>query len=88
MKTFLGMVVEQSSKSIKIHLDNHVRDVVAEYAEYIKKALRPKKVQISPVVAFKAEDAPQLPDQLKQKYYCSLLTQIGATAHPAGRRPA
>ena len=32
MKTFLGMV-EQSSKSIKIHLDNYVKDVVAEYAD-------------------------------------------------------
>ena len=33
METFLGMVVEQSGKSIKIHLDNYVKDVVAEYAE-------------------------------------------------------
>ena len=33
METFLGMVVEQSSKSIKIHLDNYVKDVVAEYAD-------------------------------------------------------
>ncbi len=41
METFLGMIVEQSDKSIKIHLDNYVKDVVAEYAEYIKKALRP-----------------------------------------------
>jgi hypothetical protein len=39
METFLG-------KSIKIHLDNYVKDVVAEYAKYIKKALRPKKVPI------------------------------------------
>ena len=46
METFLGMVVEQSNKSIKIHLDNYVKDVVAEYAEYIKKTLRPKKVPI------------------------------------------
>jgi hypothetical protein len=48
METFLGMVVEQSDKSIKIHLDNYVKDVVVEYAEYIKKALRPKKKPISP----------------------------------------
>ncbi len=44
METFQGIVVEQSDMSIKIHLDNYVKDVVAEYAEYIKKALRPKKV--------------------------------------------
>ena len=29
MDTFLGMVVEQSGKSIKIHLDNYVKDVQA-----------------------------------------------------------
>ena len=32
METFLGMVVEQSGNSIRIHLDNYVKDVVAEYA--------------------------------------------------------
>lgn len=68
MKTFLCMVNEQSGKLIRIHLDYYVKGVVAEYAEYIKKALHPKKVPISPGVAFKAEDAPELPDQLKQKY--------------------
>ncbi len=76
METFLGMVVEQSDKSIKIHLDNYVKDVVAEYAEYIKKTLRPKKVPISPGVAFKAEDVPELSDQLKQKYYRSFVAKL------------
>ncbi len=41
METFVGMVVElleQPDKSIKIHLNNYVKDVVAKYAEYIKKA--------------------------------------------------
>ncbi len=44
MKTFLGTVVEQIGKSIKIHYDDYVKDVVALYAEYIKKALHFKKV--------------------------------------------
>ena len=47
--------------TIKIHRDNYVKDAVAEYAEYMKKALRPKKVPISPGVAFKPEDASELP---------------------------
>ena len=40
METFLGMVVKQSDKLIKIHFDNlnNVKDVVAEYAAYIKNA--------------------------------------------------
>ncbi len=31
------------ARSIKVHLDNYIKDVVAEYAEYIMKAIRPKK---------------------------------------------
>ena len=57
----LGMVVEQNDKSIKIHLDIYVKDVVVEYSEYIQKSLRPKKVPVSQGAAFKAEDAPELP---------------------------
>ena len=49
---------------------------MAEYAEYIKKALRPKKVPISPGVAFKPEDASELPDPLKQKYYRSFVAKL------------
>ena len=30
METFLGMAVELKDKSIKIHLDNYVKDVLAE----------------------------------------------------------
>ena len=62
METFLCMVVEQKGKPIKIHLDNYVKEVLAEYVDYIKRSLRPKKVLISPGVAFKAEDVPELPN--------------------------
>ncbi len=34
MKTFLGMQVEQASRSIEIHLDQYIKEVMAEYAEY------------------------------------------------------
>ena len=63
--------MEQKDKSIKIHLDNCVKDVVAEYSDYIKKYLRPKKALISPGVVFKTEDVPELPDPMKQKNYHS-----------------
>jgi hypothetical protein len=47
-ETFQDMVVRQSGKLIKIHLDNYVKDLVADkYAEYIKTPLRPKKLLIS-----------------------------------------
>ena len=39
-------------------------------------SLSPKKVPISPGVAFKAEDAPELPDPLKQKYYRSFVANL------------
>ncbi len=65
METFLGMVVEQGDKYLKIHLENYVKEVIAKYSGYIKKPLLPKKVRISPGVAFKAEDVPKLPDPTK-----------------------
>jgi hypothetical protein len=68
METFLGMVAEQDDKSIKIHLENYVKEVVAEYSGHIKKSLRPKEVPISPGAVFRAEDVPELPDPTKQKY--------------------
>ena len=39
METFLGMAIEQNGKSIKIHLDNYIKDVLTEYSSYIKKSL-------------------------------------------------
>ena len=63
------MAVEQKGRSINIHLDNYIKDVVNDYSSYIKKSLRPKKVPISPGVVLKAEDIPESPDPRKQKQY-------------------
>ncbi len=75
METFLGMVVEQEEECIKIHLDNlnYVKEVIVEYSGYIKKSLRPKKVQMSPGpgVTVKAEDVSKLPYPTKLKHYSS-----------------
>ena len=76
MKTFLGMTVEQKGKPIKIHLDNYIKDVLAEYSAYIEKSLRPKKVPISPGVVFKAEHIPESPDPRKQKQYRSFVAKL------------
>ena len=76
METFLGMAVEQNGKPIKIHLDNYIKDVLAEFSSYIKKSLRPKKVPISPGVVFKAEDIPKSPDPLKHKQYRSFVAKL------------
>ena len=61
MKTFLGMEVEQDNKTIKLHLDHYVQEMLAEYKDYIKKSLRPKRVPISPGVILRPEDCPELP---------------------------
>jgi hypothetical protein len=50
MKTFLGMQVEQAARLFKIHFDHYIKEGVAEYAEYIRKAIRPRKVSITPNV--------------------------------------
>ena len=49
---------------------------MAEYSQYIKKALRLKKVQSSPAVTFKPEVAPELRDQFKQKNYRSFVAKL------------
>ena len=58
-KTFLGMEVEQDDTGfvtgIKLHLDHYIQTVLSEYTEYIKKSLRPKKVQISPGVVLQPD---------------------------------
>ncbi len=38
--------------------------------------LQPKKELISLDVVFKAEDVPKLPDQTKQKHYCSFVAKL------------
>ncbi len=47
MKTFLGMEIEQSNRSIKLHLDHYICEMLNEYKAYIKKSLRPKRVPSS-----------------------------------------
>ncbi len=46
------------------------------YAEYIKKALRRKKVPIAPNVILKPEDTPEVPDPRKQKFYRSFVAKL------------
>ncbi len=81
MERFLGMVTEQDDKCIKIHLDNYVKGVIAEYSGCIKKSLRPKKLPISPGVAFKAVDVPELLDPTKQKRYRSFVVKLQFEQH-------
>ncbi len=66
MGIFLGMVVEQINKSIKIHLDKHVNIATS----------RKHKGANRIGVAFKAEDAPELPYQLKQKHFCTFVAKL------------
>jgi hypothetical protein len=70
MKTFLGMEVEQSRKTIKLHLDCNIQQVLADYKEYIK------KVPISPGVILNPADVPVLLDLRKQKYNQSFVAKL------------
>ncbi len=67
METFLGMEVEQPGRVIRLHLDSYIQEVLTEYKAYIKKALRPKKVPMSPGTVLNNEDCPITPDPRKQK---------------------
>ena len=81
METFLGMVVEQEDKSIKIHLDNYVKEAIAEYSDYIKKSLRPKKVPISPGAAFRAEEIPSFPSRPNKSITVRLWRSLSLQQH-------
>ena len=50
--------------------------MLAEYKDYIKKSLRPKRVPISPGVILRPEDCPEVPDPLLQKYYRSFVAKL------------
>jgi hypothetical protein len=63
-------------KCIKIHLDNYVKEFIAEYSGYIKKSLRPKKLPTPPGMTFKAKDVPELPDQIEQKHYSPFVAKL------------
>ena len=76
METFLGMEVEQPGKVIRLHLDSYIQEVLTEYKDYIKKALRPKKVPMSPGLVLNNEDCPITPDPRKQKYYRSFIAKL------------
>ena len=76
METFLGMEVEQPGKVIRLHLDTYIQEVLTEYKEYIKKALRPKRVLMTPGNILTNEDCPITPDPRKQKYYRSFITKL------------
>ena len=76
MKTFLGMEIEQSNRSIKLHLDHYIREMLNEYKAYIKKSLRPKRNPFSPGVILRPEDSPILPDPSKQKFYRSFVAKL------------
>ncbi len=76
MKTFLGMEVKKDSKTVKLHLDHYVHEMLAEYKDCIKKSLRPKRVSISPGVILCLDDFPEVPDPLKQKCNWSFVAKL------------
>jgi hypothetical protein len=80
MKTFLGMQVEQTARSIKIHLNHYIKEVLAGYAEYIRNAIRPKNVPIAPSVILKPKDTPELLDPSRQKFNSSFVAKLQLAA--------
>jgi hypothetical protein len=70
------MQVEQTARSIKIHLDHYIKEVFAGYAEYIKKAIRPKKVPIAPNIILRPQDTPDIPDRREQKFCRSFVVSV------------
>ncbi len=75
MKSFLGMAIERSNRSIKLHFDHYVCEMLNEYKVHIKNRKDPS-VFISQGGILRPEDSPTLPDPSKQKFYRSLVTKL------------
>ncbi len=76
MTSFLGMEVEQDEKSIKLHLDTYVQEILDEYKSTIKKFLKPKQVPMQPGVILEHDDCPETPDPREQKIYRSFSAKL------------
>ncbi len=74
MKTFFGMDIEHSNRSIQLHLDHYVCEMLNEYKAYIKKSLRPKRVPFSPGVILRPEDS-------HRSFTGHLLPSCGSSGH-------
>ena len=77
MTSFLRMGVEQDEKSIKLHLDTYVQEILDEYKSTIKKFLKPKQVPMQPGVTLEHDDCPETPDPREQKIYRSIRRSMG-----------
>ncbi len=60
-----GQTTRQSDQT-SAHLDSYIQEVLTEYKEYIKKALRQKRVPMSPGLVLDNEDCPLTPVPQKQ----------------------
>lgn len=76
MSTFLGMEVEQTKDSIKLHLDTYIQETIDEYKSVIKTMLKPKNVPMQPGVMLECQDCPETPDPRQQKVYRSFVAKL------------
>ena len=76
MDSFIGLQVEQSDTSIRLHLDYYIADVLKEYQQFEPKKLRGKQAPTQPGLMLTKEDAPVVPDPKKQFIYRSLVAKL------------
>jgi hypothetical protein len=65
------------------HLDTYIKELVEENKDIHKKFIKPKSVPMSPGIVLDnlKEDFPELPDPIKQKHYCSMVTKVQFAAY-------
>jgi hypothetical protein len=68
------MEIEQDKKTIKLHLDHYVHEMLTEYKDYIKESIDPSVFvfPISPGVIL----CPEVLDPAKQKHYRSFVAKL------------
>ncbi len=69
METLLGMQVEQSKSTIRLHLDNYNRELLNEYKAFAQKSVRPKRIPIQPRLVQTQEGCLIVPEKCKQNFH-------------------
>jgi hypothetical protein len=67
IETFLGVLVEQSKKAVRLHLDDYIKELLDACKAYATKSLRTKHTPIQPGLVLTQKNCPILPDARKQK---------------------
>lgn len=76
MESFIGLQVEQPGGVIRLHLDNYIKETLAEYQEFDQRVLRGKLAPMQNGIVLTPDDCPVTPDKKRQSTYRSIVAKL------------